>query len=107
MLRIWNKVCGLPLSPLYTLLFFWHVYLNSRRCAIGQPSLQAKYPIIVFCQVAFQLAEVLQPCSITSSLVGVSGKRHRKCGGTPQQHHHDAQHHPFPKAQAMPALSVL
>lgn len=65
-------------------------YLNSKSCAIGQPSWlrqsssQAMYPIIVFCQVVFQLGEVLQPCSVPSSLVGASRERHVRCGGTPR-----------------------
>lgn len=67
-----------------------HLFKQQKLCywatilAENMASSQAMYPIIVFCQVVFQLGEVLQPCSVPSSLVGASRERHVRCGGTPR-----------------------
>lgn len=66
-----------------------YTYLNTKSCATGQPSWlrqpspQPEWAMTVFYQVGFQLAQVPQPCSRTSSLVGTREGIPMRCGGTP------------------------
>lgn len=96
-----------------------YTYLNTKSCATGQPSWlrqpspQPEWAMTVFCQVGFQLAQVPQPCSRTSSLVGTREGIPMRCGGTPVHPSKTTggpthpRHHHYCKAQEVPALLVL